>query len=50
MARMFLGSSEESNCDFEKNGKFPDRVNQVGTGLRDAIIFRAERNRTVSVF
>lgn len=54
MVKMVLGSSGKSDCDCERNGTFPDRVNQAGTGLRDAIVvivvFWAERNRTVSVF
>lgn len=53
MAKMMvLGSSGKSNSDSEKKkGKVPDRVNRVGTGLRDAaIVFWAERNRTVPAF
>lgn len=44
MAKVVLGSPGKSICDFERNGTFPDRVNQVGTGLRAAVVFWAERN------
>lgn len=50
MANMVLGSFGKSDCDFERNGTFPDRVNQVGTGRRAAVVFWAERNRTVSLY
>lgn len=50
MAEIILESSGKNNCDYKRNGKFPDRMNQVRTGLKDAFVFWAEINRTVSIF